>query len=115
MTKVLCVIFGVLFLMTLLQGDPQQQHTAVDSIIAKKKLDLEERKLQLEERRLYLTTLEHSEITTEKAREMSDWILKNLKDYPQGKKARHREEDLQLLTETFSSVRTKSSESKGKE
>ena len=75
-----------------------------DAITQSQNHALEVRKVELEERRLYLSTLQGSRITEEKARVLSLWILQNLKDYPQGKKAKHSEEDITLITETIASI-----------
>jgi hypothetical protein len=80
-------------------------HVITDAINARRALDLEQRKIELEERGLYLSTLEHSQITEEKTHEISLWILRNLKDYPQGKKAKHADEDVKLLVETIATLR----------
>ncbi len=85
------------------QNSNSQQ--AFDNIARRQQLDLEERKIALEEKRLYLSTLEHSQLTEEKAHEISVWLLKNLKDYPKGNKAKHIEDDLKLLTETLATLR----------
>jgi hypothetical protein len=66
--------------------------------------DIALRKIALEEKRLYLASLQGSRITEEKTRELSEWILRNLKDYPQGKKAKHADEDTRLLIEALASL-----------
>ena len=83
------------------------QNQSVDiqrGVEQRRNYDLEVRKIELEERRLYLSLIQSSRISEAKAREVGEWILKNLKDYPQGKKAKNFEEDVRLLVETIASL-----------
>lgn len=73
------------------------------------RLVLEERRVELEERKVYIAALNGSPITEDKAREISLMILKTLKDYPQGKKAKHPDKDVRFLVETIASISKNSS------
>ncbi len=112
MGKALFTMLGLALLVVTLQGQTktnveifnESQRDRWDAEARSRQLDIEERKVALEERRLYLATLERSQISEEKARSISVWVLQNLKDYPQGKKAKHLEEDIKLLIETISTL-----------
>ncbi|HKD04568.1 MAG TPA: hypothetical protein VKB79_01585 [Bryobacteraceae bacterium] len=102
------IVLLAIFPLVLLRGDNENVRVILDSIqqhnaneLQNSAYQIELRKLQLEEKRLYLSSLQGSRITEAKAREASEWILRNLKDYPQGKKAKHTDEDLTLLVETI--------------
>jgi hypothetical protein len=105
-SKPLFYILGIFVVVAFLRGSPQDPCGFVGASNAKRSLDLEQRKIELEEREVYLTALQGSEMTEEKAREVSLRILQSLKDYPQGKKAKHSAEDVQMLIETLSTLQT---------
>ena len=75
-----------------------------DAVDRAHKNRLETRKIELEERRLYLSTLQGSRLNEAKAQEVAEWILKNLRDYPQGKRAKNFEQDARLLVEVLATL-----------
>lgn len=106
---------AVLFIViaaTGLHGSPQNQNQNPCTFIAAneshQRLVLEERRVELEERKVYIAALEGSPITEDKARDISLMILKTLKDYPQGKKAKHADEDVKFLVETIAAINKRS-------
>ena len=104
MLKSLLLVIGVLTSAFFLHG--QNENTRIIAEITNQNAwrALESRKIDLEEKKLYLSTLQGSRITEEKARELSAWVLRNLKDYPQGKKAKHREEDIRVLIQAIAAA-----------
>jgi hypothetical protein len=87
-----------------LRGQNQSTRQIQEGIKNHQNYEIEMRKIELEERRLYLVSLQGSRITEAKAREVSEWILRNLKDYPRGKKAKHADEDLRFLIEAIAAL-----------
>jgi hypothetical protein len=104
MLKSLLLVIAVLASAFFLHGDDESVRIMLEAQNQHARLALESRKLELEEKRLYLSTLQGSRITEEKARALSVWILRNLKDYPQGKKAKHSEEDARLITQALAAL-----------
>jgi hypothetical protein len=102
-TGTLLALFCVLFLAVVTAGTQESQQV-FNNIYAQQKLALERQKLQIEQQRLYLAALAGSPVTEDRAREIGAWILKNLKDYPQGPTAKHRADDLKTLTEIVATV-----------
>ena len=111
MTKLLCAVF-VLFVavpgvpVAALQVDTEGIKSINDAYNDGAKLGIEMRRLRMEERRLYLSSIHDSQLTEERALAISNWILRNLKDYPQGKKAKHMQEDSELLAEVMLNIKT---------
>jgi len=108
MSKSIAPAVCVLAVLAILHGDEPCAKTpwelASENIYRSQIVQLESQKLALEERKVYLASLRGSRITEEKAREISLSILKNLKDYPRGKKAKHMDEDVAFLVETIASI-----------
>ena len=104
MLKSLLLVIGVLASAVYLNGGDEAVRIMAEARNQSALRELEYRKLELEEKKLYLSTLRGSRITEEKARELSAWILRNLKDYPQGKKAKHTEEDTKIIIEAIAAL-----------
>jgi hypothetical protein len=104
MFKSLFLVIGVFASAVYLNGQNDNVRIIAEARNQSALRELEYRKLELEEKKLYLSTLQGSRITEEKARELSAWILRNLKDYPQGKKAKHAEEDIKIIIEAIASL-----------
>lgn len=105
MFKSLLLVIGVFISAIYLNGQNDNVRIITEAQNQTALLQLEHRKLELEEKKLYLSTLQGSRITEEKAREVvSVWILRNLKGYPQGKKATHAEEDVRVIIEAIASL-----------
>ena len=104
MFKSLLLVIGLLSSAAYLNGGEKEVRIIAEAQQQAALRQLEYRKLELEEKRLYLSTLQGSRITEEKAREVSAWILRNLRDYPQGKRAKHAEEDMKLIIEAIASL-----------
>lgn len=104
MNKSIFVVVCALVGFATLLADEQSTKVFIDGNNNARAFQLEERKIALEERKVYLASLQGSKMTEEKATAMSLSILKHLKDYPQGKKARHMDEDVTFLVETLASI-----------
>jgi hypothetical protein len=77
-----------------------------DAYLRGQQLELENRRLLLEERKVFLSSFEHSHISQESARDLSNRILDQLQDYPKGKKSGHRPQDVELLMETIATLQS---------
>lgn len=63
--------------------------------------------IALEEEKLHLTVASASNITEAEAKVLAQWVLAHLQDRPVGRRIKHEDEDLRLLTNLFLSLKAK--------
>ena len=70
---------------------------ASDNVYRNQQIQLEQRRLDLQEKQMYLALISQGPMREDKARELGNWILDHLDDYPRRGKARHRDADLMTV------------------